>query len=87
MELKLLRDARRDPRTIPAAQRELNYLLEPTELFARAFAQWAVTKHGSPEAKAHLAKRPTSDQFGLLPTQWHKDEFKPIAREFDKLFG
>ncbi len=86
-ELKRLREARRDPLTVPAAHRELDYLLTPTEVFARAFTQWAIEKHGSPEAKANLARRPTSEQFGLLPSQWHKDEFKPIAREFDKLFG
>jgi hypothetical protein len=86
-KMRVLRETMRDPQLHPNGKKILDYLLRPSEVFARAFGQWAITRHGSPEAMTALRRRPTTEQYGQPPSQWTRRDFEPIAREFDKLFG
>lgn len=66
-------------------QEELDYLLEPQECFARAYAQWIAYKTNHPRVIGPLdAIRSRLDY--IKHRQWDDDDFLDIARAFDKLF-
>lgn len=56
-----------------------DYLLDPAELWARSYTQWIAVRSGNDKMLRRLAE--------LADTHWTADEFAPIAREFDRLFG
>lgn len=58
-----------------------NYLLHPSELFARSYSQWAATRLGHADLRAELARQ----QRRPYPEQWSDDDFAPIAEAFDRL--
>jgi hypothetical protein len=61
-----------------------DYLLDPAEVFARAYTQYIVTKSGNEELKQTLLAK-TSRDFGN--GHWDEKEFNAnILPEFDKLF-
>jgi phage-related protein (TIGR01555 family) len=61
-----------------------DYLLDPSEVFARAYTQYIVTKSGNEELKQTLLAK-TSRDFGN--GHWDEKEFNAnILPEFDKLF-
>lgn len=60
----------------------VSYLLQPNEMFARAFAQWISTKSTNNTLKKEI--KGVVDQFG--PLQWGDESFKPISTAFDNLF-
>lgn len=62
------------------------YLLRPPELFARAYSQYIATRSGSKELRAQFVKDETAwREYGYM-AHWNTPAFKPIAREFDRLF-
>jgi len=62
------------------------YLLRPPELFARAYSQYIVTRSNSKELRAQFVKDETAwREYGYM-AHWNTPAFKPIAREFDRLF-
>lgn len=61
----------------------LNYYLQPEELWARAYAQYIATRSAKPVLIKGIAAIRTS---GLPDRQWSDDDFKPIAKEIDDAF-
>lgn len=62
----------------------LRYLLDPAELWARAYSQWVVTRSGNPSMLRQ------AEESLMLPMwepsryrQWPNDEFEPIAEAID----
>lgn len=68
-------------------QRITDYLLTPTELFARSYAQWIGLRSGSGIIRRQLRERDAEGRQYGYPTQWTDRDFLPIAREFDRLFA
>ncbi len=62
------------------------YLLEPSEIFARAYAQWIGTR-SSPTVKRQIQEQGRIWNNHGYPAQWEDKDFEPIAREFDRLFA
>lgn len=66
----------------------LNYLLQPHEIWARAYAQYIATRSKDPVLLEQLAKLVTKKSGKLhYATQWEEDDFAPIAKEIDRLFA
>jgi len=59
-----------------------SYLMQPNEMFARAFAQWISTKSNNKTLKSEVAG--VRDAYG--PLQWEDKAFEPISKAFDNLF-
>jgi hypothetical protein len=74
----------------------VDYILSDRELFARAYAQYVVSRAGDERLSAELASqilfRNTTDIGGRTADSlhyfeyWNSENFKSIAAEFDKLF-
>lgn len=63
-------------------------LLEPKELFARAYEQWVVTEaagkgYYDPLLRWYPPTRPGLDH----ETRWSYEEFRPLAHELNRIFG
>ena len=65
----------------------LEYLLEDRELFARSYAQYISERSGNPVLLQQLHAAQESDKIALYANQWTRDDFKSIAKAFDRLFG
>jgi len=61
------------------------YLLDPSELFARSYAQW-VGLRGSPQIHRETKEYGERWRRHGYDSQWQDEDFEPIAREFDRLF-
>jgi SPP1 gp7 family putative phage head morphogenesis protein len=66
--------------------KHLNYLLEPTEVFARSYAQWVAVRSGNTAMLAQLAEMRIRGTGVYYSRQWDDADFEPIAVEFDRLF-
>lgn len=62
------------------------YLLELPEIFARAFAQWVIDGHGTPDERAALDDRDRSIN-GVLTQQWPEPEFATLVPHLRALLG
>lgn len=72
--------------TLPVDPLDLEYLLSPTELWARSYSQYIATRSGNAVLIEQLAKlRGITDPVFSLG-QWTDEEFEPIAAAIDKLF-
>lgn len=60
----------------------VEYTLKPTELWARAYAQYIALRSGDGTMRAEIAQ----DTRGTTPTQWHEHDFEPVARAMDAVF-
>lgn len=60
-------------------------LTSPTELWARAYAQYIAVRSGSSALKAQVDEILTHTEQGVRVEQWPYDEFVPIAQAIDKL--
>lgn len=61
------------------------YLLTPTELFARSYAQYIAIRSGSPTMRMDIRGYRTSwSKYGYA-AQWQDKEFGPIAAQMDAL--
>jgi hypothetical protein len=61
------------------------YLLTPTELFARSYAQYIAIRSGNPAMRLDVRAYPTSwSKYGYA-AQWQDHEFGAIAHEMDRL--
>lgn len=69
------------PYKVPPAYRE--YLLKPTELWARAYAQYVTLRSGDPRMAAEIG----DSMKGSVPTQWSDQDFGPVARAMDEAFA
>ena len=63
----------------------INYLMDPPEAFARAYAQWALEGTSDTDWR-YLRPQLSNDQGTLYPQQWTEEEFSKIAKELDKAF-
>jgi len=92
-EVLVLLLARRDgcphPLVIASNANTLNYLLSPTEQFARAYSQWIVERGSNKTLKKELKSvlKRIADAISPWETQWSAAEFEPIAEAFDALFS
>lgn len=68
--------------TLRADRRYISYLINDTEQFARAYAQYVGLRSQNPRLRAI-----TSRAHGAYPTQWNDKDFEPIAAALDKLFA
>ncbi len=67
-------------------QRDVAYLLEPKERFARAYAQFIAVRSRDEMMLGQLEdKLGDSLTQGIYCQQWTGDDFAPIASEFDRL--
>lgn len=60
----------------------LNYLRRTEEIFARSYAQYIAVK----SKNKILLKQVDENNADPISTQWDKDDFREIEKEFDKLF-
>lgn len=60
----------------------VDYLLDPREMFARAYAQYIAVKSGNKE----LLKQLKDLQASTFSVQWTDDDFEPILTALDQLF-
>ena len=60
----------------------VNYLLEPTEIVARAYAQYITTKSKRDDIKKHITTK-DSVEYGR---QWSDEDFATIVPLFDEVF-
>ena len=67
-------------------QKYLSYLLLRRELFARAYAQYIVTKSQSPQLLRQLDAIRYNPKDPFRFRQWEASDFQPIFAEFDQLF-
>lgn len=69
----------------PQTRRWFEYIADPTELWARAYAQYIATRTGNAAMLAEIATIRALPKVGPL-LQWTAEEFAPIAREIDEVF-
>ncbi|MDR0792575.1 MAG: hypothetical protein LBE82_04650 [Chitinophagaceae bacterium] len=67
----------------PDDAKYLNYILNAKELWARAYAQYVVTKSGNVELLKQLADE--NKKNSVYTTQWVDDDFKNVIFEIDNL--
>lgn len=65
---------------LPSRDR-LRYLLDPAEIFARAYAQWAAIRTGDTMLVAGLNR----GRLARYPEQWSDLDFQGVAAVFDKI--
>ena len=64
----------------------VKYFLNPSEMFARAYTQWIALRSGNQKLRSEVSQMSSEwREFGLH-TQWEKQDFRLIAKEFDRLF-
>ncbi|MCV5648931.1 hypothetical protein OFN55_40020, partial [Escherichia coli] len=63
-----------------------NYLLDPSELWARSYAQYIARKSGDPAMREELAEMLRARAGLNLYALWEDEEFAPIMKEMDDLF-
>lgn len=77
------------PRDYGARAAELKshvkYLLDPAELWGRAYAQYVATRSGSPQLMRELDERLVAQRANGVAEQWEHDDFVPIAAAMDGL--
>ncbi len=74
--------------TLRASDALVDYMLDPTEKFARAYSQYIAVKSKNPGMLKELREQRKRDSGGRFKhqTQWSNQDFKPIETVFDKLF-
>jgi hypothetical protein len=78
---------RRDPtlQDVPVKKKFVQYLLKPTEIWARAYSQYIAIRSADPlliTQLDHLRAQLTNKYY---PYQWEDDDFAPIAKTIDRL--
>lgn len=70
----------------PVQQRYVTYLLQPPEVFARAYAQYITLRSAHPALQQQLQRIRGATLSGqVYHSQWSDDDFAPIAEAFDLL--
>lgn len=84
----ILRDKRDDPDLDDGdgQVQHANYLLQRREMFARAYAQYIQHRSGDPVLSEHLKGYHDKALKTGFPMQWGREDFEPIAHEFDREF-
>jgi hypothetical protein len=63
----------------------VNYLLQPDEVFARAYAQYVAVRSGAPELLAYPSNLRIRGQAICYWKQWGDDDFVPVASAIDEM--
>lgn len=79
--IKLFNSFAKDPEATDELKKEIKYITTPTEMFARAYMQYIVTRSSNTVLKKELKILQENQR-----TQWEDKDFEPIGREFDRLF-
>jgi hypothetical protein len=69
----------------PKGFEHTEYLLEPKEIWARAYAQYIATRSGSTILKQDLEKSLLRSKDSGIPYQWDEKDFVLMGKEMDKL--
>ena len=69
---------------IVAATKQLNYLLNPKEMFARAYAQYTAISSGDLELLKQVGGR-RSGKHSRYNRAWEDDEFEPVAAAIEQV--
>lgn len=69
--------------SLGAIRRRVNYLLEPAELWARAYAQFVAVRSGDPILLGQLDALRAPVGVVDFHEQWDDDDFKPIKAEIE----
>lgn len=72
-------------RVAPGFRELARYLLRPTELFARAYAQWVALRSGDTDLRREIEQKRRHRTHALLPEHWTDDDFAPIVEALDRL--
>ena len=64
----------------------LAYLLDPEEMFVRAYSQYVAWRSGDPALLSQIDGELASDSLVVRRRQWPYAQFLPIALQFDMLF-
>ena len=70
---------------LTGAKKFREYLLNPKEMFARAYAQWIATRSADPGLLHKLANCQPGGK-AKIASQWDDEDFKPIAAAMEALF-
>jgi len=70
----------------PALEAHLKYLLTPSELWARSYAQWIAVRSGDEALGIDLEWWLGRPDEWTRSRQWGKTEFEPIAESIDRIF-
>ena len=62
------------------------YVLDQTEIFARAYEQYIAVRSGSQQIHRGVEEMRTAWERHGYAAQWDAQDFAPIAREFDRVF-
>ncbi len=69
-------------------QEELQYLLDPAELFARSYAQFIATASTDSTFRNEVGQQVSHVlRTRLFARQWNNEEFEPVAYAFEQLFA
>jgi hypothetical protein len=63
-----------------------DYLLDPTEVWARSYSQYIAVRSGDPRLLGQLELTRKRGTRLYYPRQWEDDDFEPIAASIDTLF-
>jgi len=81
-EIKAVRGKLADPHADEDKKGMWEYLLSPTEMFARAYSQYVITRCSNLTLKKELKDRQAKEG----QAQWEDKNFEAIGREFDRIF-
>lgn len=70
------------PVRIPIGAKYVEYLLKPTEIWARAYTQYVALRSGDRELTGEIE----AEMKGAVQDQWTPQDFEPVARAMDELF-
>lgn len=84
--LEDLRSGTGDGAASPKSIEYVNYLLKPSELWARAYAQYVATRSGVPLLKEQLERDRGNLQNRYRDRHWSDEDFAPIAEAIDTMF-
>jgi hypothetical protein len=84
-QVRLTLPNRPRPQILPVSERVVEYLREPGELFARAYAQFIATVSQATTLTAQLdSVRRDPVMGGVYHVQWDDNDFVPIARALEQ---
>lgn len=82
----VLTETAESPLTPPEIVAFAQYLLRPSELFARAYAQYVALRSADDRLRVQLGVAHHRPNARRLPIQWDSTEFEELAVVFDWLF-
>jgi len=85
-EVRLLQELIADADNDPELEAHVRYLLTPSELFGRAYAQWIAVRSGDEALNLGVEYWLERKDPWTRARQWSSTEFEPIAAAMDEMF-